>query len=153
MNYQYLTQRQVFFNPKCKIANFVTLLKLHRVFRRELLQFNYHFTIRSIQFKLLQNQYKLVRQIFHEQLSMLQKQTPIQRITQGRTLTNQYTQPQQWKRCSFETGGNILKISFGVGSVSGGPGGGIFVWRIFQIEEHDQRSNKQAKYNKIFFTM
>ncbi|CAL5979307.1 Hypothetical_protein [Hexamita inflata] len=27
------------------------------------------------------------------------------------------------------------------------------VWRILQIEEHDQRSNKQAKQNKIFFTI
>ncbi|CAL6027266.1 Hypothetical_protein [Hexamita inflata] len=46
-----------------------------------------------------------------------------------------------------------FKISFGVGSVLDGPGSGFFVWRIFSIEKHDQRSNKQAKQNKIFFTV
>ncbi|CAL6082260.1 Hypothetical_protein [Hexamita inflata] len=114
MNYQYLTQRQVFFNPKCKIQNFVTLLIYYTKKRRHLFLLNCCFSIRLVRFNSPQNQYNLIISLIHEQLSMLQKQTPICRITQGRTLTNQYTQPQQWQRCSFEIGGNILKISFGV---------------------------------------
>ncbi|CAL5978020.1 Hypothetical_protein [Hexamita inflata] len=60
-------------------------------------------------------------------------------------ITVESFQLQNWRK--------YLKNQFWGGSVSGGPGSGIFVWRIFQIEEYDQRSNKQAKYNKIFFTM
>ncbi|CAL5973751.1 Hypothetical_protein [Hexamita inflata] len=36
------------------------------------------------------------------------------------------------------------------GSVLGGPGGGFFVWRIFQIEGHDQRSNNMQNMTKQF---
>ncbi|CAL6033162.1 Hypothetical_protein [Hexamita inflata] len=57
------------------------------------------------------------------------------------TITVESSQLRNWRK--------YLKNQFWGGFSFGRSRRWFFVWRIFSIEEHDQRSNKQAKQNKI----